>query len=150
MFVLELFYIFLSFKFILHKYFDIFGILDHRVLKELHCLPYEIISTVPPQLAIHEKLEQEGGAPLGFPGLLKGSKKLGVALIADRGYCRNLAQKYAKLGILSPKEWCEANEVAFLWPYTDDDDVGLIYDPVEHRICVVPKDQTKVDCVAFI
>ena len=78
------------------------------------------------------------------PQLLKGTQLLGCALITDRGFCRDLAAKYAKAGILSPREWCEANNVLFLWPFTDDDDVGLVYDPTTHRLNIVPKDEAKV------
>jgi len=102
-----------------------------------------VTPTLPLQLAIQER-QAAAQAPLGFPRLLRGTKRLGVVLISDRGYIRALAQKYAKLGILSPKEWCERHGVAFIWPFNEDDEVGLIYDPVRHRICVVPKDQAKV------
>ena len=105
--------------------------------------------TFPLQLAIHERLPADQ-APLGFPRLLQGSKRLGVVLITDRGYVQDLARKYSKLGIMSPKEWCDRHEVAFIWPFTEDDDVGLIYDPVMHRICVVPKANAKVSNVIIV
>ena len=92
---------------------------------------------------MHERLSP-AEATCGFPGLLKGTKLLGCALITDRGFCRELAAKYAKAGILSPREWCEAHNVLFLWPFTDDDDVGLVYDPTTHRLNIVPKDEAKV------
>ena len=92
---------------------------------------------------MHERLSP-AEATCGFPGLLKGTQLLGCALITDRGFCRDLAAKYAKAGILSPREWCEANNVLFLWPFTDDDDVGLVYDPTTHRLNIVPKDEAKV------
>ena len=97
---------------------------------------------------MHERLPA-AEATCGFPGLLKGTKLLGCALITDRGFCRELAAKYAKAGILSPKEWCEANNVLFLWPFTNDDDVGLLYDPTTHRLYVVPKDDAKVRTIIF-
>ena len=85
-----------------------------------------------------------GQATCGFPGLLKGTQTLGCVLITDRGFCRDLAQKYSQKGILSPREWCEAHNVLFLWPFTEDDDVGLLYDAKEHRLVLVPKDEAKV------
>ena len=92
---------------------------------------------------MHERVSP-AEATCGFPGLLKGTKLLGCALITDRGFCRELAAKYAKAGILSPREWCEAHNVLFLWPFTEDDDVGLVYDPTTHRLNIVPKDEAKV------
>ena len=94
------------------------------------------------QAANHERLPP-GQACCGFPGLLKGSKTLGVVLITDRGFCRDIPQKYSKMGILSPADWCEKHGVPFLWPFSGDDEVGLLYDAVNHRICVVPKEDAK-------
>ena len=48
-----------------------------------------------------------------------------------------------------PKEWCEDNDVPFLWPFKEQDDVGLLYDAKAHRITVVPKDQAKVVYKSF-
>jgi hypothetical protein len=91
-----------------------------------------------------------GQATCGFPGLLKGTQTLGCVLITDRGFCRDLAQKYSQKGILSPREWCEAHNVLFLWPFTEDDDVGLLYDAKEHRLVLVPKDEAKVRLIISI
>ena len=106
-------------------------------------LKHSLSMTSHPQVAMHERLSP-AEATCGFPGLLKGTKLLGCALITDRGFCRDLAGKYAKAGIMSPKEWCEAHNVLFLWPFTEDDDVGLVYDPTTHRLNIVPKDEAKV------
>ena len=98
---------------------------------------------------MHER-QSPAEATCGFPGLLKGTQLLGCALITDRGFCRDLAAKYAKAGILSPREWCEANNVLFLWPFTDDDDVGLVYDPTTHSLNIVPKEDAKVRVMSIL
>ena len=90
-------------------------------------------------------MEAEGEElPVGFPGLLKGTDKVGAALITDRGFCRDVAQKYMKLGVLSPREWCVKHDIPFLWPFTADDEYGLIYDAVIGRLHLVDKEDAKV------
>ena len=101
------------------------------------------------QVEMHQRVPADQ-ATCGFPGLLKGTKTLGCVLITDRGFCRDLAQKYSEKGILSPREWCEAHKVLFLWPFNEDDDVGLLYNPVEHRLVMVPKEEAKVRHIIII
>ena len=117
--------------------------LTHSLLPS-HLVPLHLTSPLP-QTAAYEVLEAEGEVlPVGFPGLLKGTDTIGAALITDRGFCRNIAQKYMKLGILSPREWCTKYDIPFLRPFTEEDEYGLIYDAVVGRLQIVQKEDAKV------
>ena len=55
-----------------------------------------------------------------------------------------------KLGVLSPREWCDKYGIPFLWPFTEEDEYGLIYDAVTGRLQVVDKDDAKVRILDLI
>ena len=91
-----------------------------------------------------ERLAADGATTPGFLGLLRGSRELGAALITDRGFVMGLAKKYTKLGIKTPREFCQDNDIPFFWPFNEDDDVGLMYDAIHHVITMEPKEDCKV------
>ena len=97
----------------------------------------------PTQAAVYDQQPEATAAP-GFAGLLKGTDQIKAAFVTDRGFCKEIAQKYQKLGVKSPKQWCQDNDVPFFYPYNENDEDGLMYDAIQHIITVVPKEEAPV------
>ena len=91
------------------------------------------------QLALQERHNIQGG----FPALLLGSDQHGTALITDRGFVFKIAARLSE-SLTSIMDWCEDNDVLFLFPYVEADDKGLAYDQDNHRLSVVSAEDVKV------
>ena len=109
-----------------------------------HNCPIHILSLVlPAQAAAYDQQPEATAAP-GFAGLLKGTDNIKGAFVTDRGFCKEIAKKYQKLGVKSPRQWCTDNNVPFFYPYKEGDEDGLMYDALRHTITVVPQDEAPV------
>ena len=107
------------------------------------CLVRVLSLVLPTQAAAYDQQPEATAAP-GFAGLLKGTDQIKGAFVTDRGFCKEIAQKYQKLGVKSPRQWCDDNQVPFFYPYKEGDADGLMYDALQHVITVVPQDDAPV------
>ena len=93
-----------------------------------------------------EREEVRRGFTRLWLGQQQGSRPWGTCMIADRGFERELTQAVTRNipGAVSPRVWCENNDVAFLIPFQEADDDGIQYDRVAHLTHILPMDQCTV------
>jgi hypothetical protein len=74
---------------------------------------------------------------VGFSKLWRGTEDRGIVMVGDNGFNFPIPDYLQEMGIMSPSEWCEANNVLFLHPFTDRDNVGLHYDRSTDQVTLV-------------
>ena len=75
---------------------------------------------------------------------MQGGPNRAYLFIGDSGFDFPLPRALSDQGILSPREFCQQNDIPFFVPFNARGDFGLSYDRATHRLTQVPADEAEV------
>ena len=75
---------------------------------------------------------------------MHGSATQGYLLIGDAGFDFPMPANLLAQGLLSPRNYCDQNDIAFLVPFNRRSNMGLVYNAALHLLTEVPAQNAPV------